>query len=136
LRNKKCLDVHGGKDEEARKVIVWNKHNGANQRWKIDYLDDNKEVEQNGIDKEFGFHRNRPFYLVSRMPFKRVAEAHPNNHVYLRRYVKNKAQQRWMFNGEDKCIHSDWRKNYVMERPSKGNSNNLIITATITSRQW
>jgi hypothetical protein len=31
--NKKCLDVHSGRDEEARQVIAWNRHNGKNQRW-------------------------------------------------------------------------------------------------------
>jgi hypothetical protein len=39
LKNKKALDVHGGKDEEGRKVIVWSRHNGKNQRWKIVYTD-------------------------------------------------------------------------------------------------
>lgn len=35
----KALDVDGGKDEEMRQVIVYNKHNGANQKWTIKYLD-------------------------------------------------------------------------------------------------
>jgi len=39
IQNGKCLDVNGAKDEEGQPVIVWNKHGGANQRWKIKYLD-------------------------------------------------------------------------------------------------
>jgi len=39
---------------------------------------------------EFGFHVNRPFYIVSRMLFRRVAEAGGNNNITLKRYVKNR----------------------------------------------
>jgi len=39
IQSGKVLDVHGGKDDENRQVIVWSKHNGANQRWKVLYLD-------------------------------------------------------------------------------------------------
>jgi hypothetical protein len=63
----KCLDVSGGKDVEGQAVIVYNRHNGANQRWKILYTD--KVVTQSsGLDKESGLHINRPFYIQSRLP--------------------------------------------------------------------
>lgn len=32
------LDVAGGKDQNNQNVLVWKKHNGANQKWKIDYI--------------------------------------------------------------------------------------------------
>jgi len=32
------LDVAGGKDQNNQPVLVWKKHNGANQKWKIDYV--------------------------------------------------------------------------------------------------
>jgi hypothetical protein len=32
------LDVSGGKDRNGQSVLVWKRHNGANQRWKIDYV--------------------------------------------------------------------------------------------------
>ena len=44
----KCLDVHGGYDHENRNVIVYNKHNGANQRWKIRYVDTLKPEPKKG----------------------------------------------------------------------------------------
>jgi len=38
------------------------------------YLDTKKKTETKGLNEEFGFHINRPFYLVSELPFNRVAE--------------------------------------------------------------
>lgn len=32
------LDVAGGKDLNNQNVLVWKKHGGANQKWKIDYV--------------------------------------------------------------------------------------------------
>ena len=32
-QNGKAIDVSGGKDVEGQAVIVWNKHNGSNQKW-------------------------------------------------------------------------------------------------------
>jgi len=72
MSNKKCLDVHGGKDEEGRNVIMWNRHNGANQRWKVVYVDKAAPIPKEGFNKDFGFYVNRPFYIVSRLPMKRV----------------------------------------------------------------
>ena len=35
----KCLDVHGGRDTQNRRVIFWNCHNGANQGWTLVRID-------------------------------------------------------------------------------------------------
>lgn len=58
----KVMDVSGGKDAETQKVIMWNKHNGANQRWRIVYVDQFKE-QNKGLIEEFGLFANRPFYI-------------------------------------------------------------------------
>jgi hypothetical protein len=39
IKNKKVLDVRGGKDVEGQTVWVWRRNNGPHQRWKIVYLD-------------------------------------------------------------------------------------------------
>jgi hypothetical protein len=31
-------------DEEGREVIAWNKHGGANQRWKVVYQDEHEKI--------------------------------------------------------------------------------------------
>jgi len=50
MKNGKALDVHGGRDEEGRPVIVWNKHGGANQRWKVIYLDKAEKIKTTGVN--------------------------------------------------------------------------------------
>jgi len=32
------LDVAGGRDRNGQNVLVWKRHNGLNQKWKIDYV--------------------------------------------------------------------------------------------------
>jgi hypothetical protein len=32
------LDVAGGRDQNNQNVLVWKKHKGLNQKWKIDYV--------------------------------------------------------------------------------------------------
>jgi hypothetical protein len=93
FRNGKALDVSGGKDEEGRPVIVWNKHNGANQKWGVVYLDNKEKEQTKGLNEDFGFHINRPFYIKSRMLFGRVAELVGASNIVLKRYTKNRTEQ-------------------------------------------
>jgi predicted RNA-binding protein with PUA domain len=37
--NNKVFDVKGGKDVEGQRLVVWNRHGGKNQRFKIVYDD-------------------------------------------------------------------------------------------------
>jgi len=80
VKTNKAFDVSGGKDVEAQKVIMWNKHNGANQRWRIVYVDQFKE-QTKGLIEDFGFFANKPFYIRSRLPMKRMAECQGNHLV-------------------------------------------------------
>jgi hypothetical protein len=36
----RALDVYQGKDAEAQKVVVYKRHGGRNQKWKIQYVDE------------------------------------------------------------------------------------------------
>ena len=83
------LDVSGGKDVEGQPVQVHNSHNGANQKWKILYTD-KAVVAKSGISKTSGFRINVPFFIVSRLPMKRVAECVGANNMVLRRYAKGR----------------------------------------------
>jgi hypothetical protein len=115
IQNKKCLDVKNNKDEEGRPVITHKRHDGANQRWKVVYADKAKDIQTKGLNKEFGFHIGRPFYLVSRLPMRRVAEMVGASNIVLKRWVRNRAAQRFVFDGVSKTIKSDHWKNYCME---------------------
>jgi len=95
-----------------------------------------EEQATSGLNAKFGFHMNRPFYIQSRLPMKRVAEAKGNNNISLMRYTKNRAAQKWVFDGVSKTIRNDNWKNYYIEIPSNGGANNLKITGTKNSRWW
>jgi len=73
VKTKKAFDVSGGKDVETQKVVMSNKHNGANQRWRIVYVDTFKE-QKKGLIEDFGLFANRPFYIRSQLPNGRMAE--------------------------------------------------------------
>lgn len=76
VQNSKVLDVRANKDKEAQEIIVWKRHNGLNQRWKILYLDQKEEEPTKGLDTDSGLYRNRPFKIQTRLPSKRVITAH------------------------------------------------------------
>lgn len=90
FNNKKVLEVKGKKDEEGQSVGVFSNNGGNHQRWTVLYVDQAGKTEEKGLDKEFGFHRNRPFYIRSRLPMKRIAECVGASNVQLKRYVKNR----------------------------------------------
>jgi len=91
IQNRKCLDVSGAKDEEGQAVIAHSNTNGLNQKWKIIYLDQAAKTATKGLNKDFGFHINRPFYIRSRLPMKRIIECIGANNVTLKRWRKNVA---------------------------------------------
>ena len=103
---------------------------------KVVYLDTDKGPQKKGLNKDFGFHCNRPFYMVSRLPMKRVVQSHGANNIALNRYVKGRNYQQWTFNCIDKTIRSNHWKNYAIEIQSNGGSSNLRTTSTINSRWW
>jgi hypothetical protein len=73
---------------------------------------------------------NRPFYLVSRLPMKRVAEV-KNYRFLLKRYTKGRMTQQFYFDGKSKTIRLQQWKNYCVEMTNKSI---LRATSTITSR--
>jgi len=124
------------KDIEGQPIIVGKPTGGLNQKWNVLYLDKRGKTETKGLNEEFNFQINKPFYLVSELPFNRVAEMHGANNVWLRRWRKNTLAQQFFFDEVTKTIRSNQWKNYCLEIQSNGNSNNLRGTSGITSRWW
>jgi hypothetical protein len=91
----KILTVKESKDDEGQAVIVSNDSgkNELNQKWKVIYLDQASKVPTKGFNKEFGWHINRPFYMVSRLPFKRVIESIGANNMVIKRWAKGRMAQ-------------------------------------------
>ena len=87
------FDVKDSTDKEGQKVQMSKRSGKTNQRWKVVYEDKMEKESTKGLNAEFGMHIARPFYLVSRLPMKRVAECHGANNIWLKRYRKNVTAQ-------------------------------------------
>jgi hypothetical protein len=137
--NNKVLEVTSSKDDEGSALIVNNRNgnnaNNANQKWKIVYVDKAEAIRTKGFNKEFGFHINRPFYIRSRMPMKRVAECHGANNVWLKRWRKNTNAQQWYFDEVSKTLKNNHWKSHSLDIQSNGGSTNIRCTTT-NSRWW
>jgi len=83
------------------------KNNKANQRWKIIYKADAEKEQTSGIDKDTGFKINKPFYIKSRMPLGRVAEAIGANNVTLKTKRVNVKGQQFFYDGVSKTVKSN-----------------------------
>ena len=103
IQNGKVLDVSGNKDYEGQSVIVWKRHNGRNQRWSILYTDDAKPDAKKGKNRRFNFYINRPFYIVSKLPMRRVIEVVGGRNLVIRtRSTRN--TQKFVFDQKSKTI--------------------------------
>jgi hypothetical protein len=134
--NKKALDVSGGKDAEGQAVIVYGNHGKVNQQWSIVYMDTFEGIDKEGMNEDFGFEVNRPFYIRSRLPMKRVAEMVGASNIVLKRYVKGRNAQQFVFDPVSKTIRSNHWKNYCIEIQGNGGNQNLRATSGISSRWW
>jgi len=133
--NNKVLEVKGSKDEEMASVGVFGNNKGRNQQWQVVYVDEADKDRTKGMNSEFGFHINRPFYMRSRLPFLRVAECHGANNVWLKRWRKNVAAQQWYFDEVSKTIKNNYWKSHSLDIQSNGGSTNIRCTTT-NSRWW
>lgn len=105
-KNGKAIDA-SPEAREGFQVYVANKSGQVQQQWKIVYIDQAPKYATEGFNEEFGFHINRPFYIRSRLPLKRVAECVGANNVVLRRWRANVAAQQWYFDGTSKTVKSN-----------------------------
>jgi hypothetical protein len=131
IQDKRVLDVSGGKDVEAQPAIVSKNNGGNNQKWNVIYVDEAKKVATKGLDKDSGFHINRPFYIRSRLPMWRVAECVGANNVQLKRWRKNVTGQQWFFDPVSHTLKNNHWKNYSLDMQG----NNFRCRPT-TSRWW
>jgi hypothetical protein len=120
---------------EGTQVVVAGRNNSIQQKWKIQYVDQTTKEPTEGFNEQFGFHVNRPFYMRSRLPLKRVAECHGANNVWLKKWRNNVKAQQWYFDGVSKTIRNNHWKSHSLDIFGNGTSNNLRCTST-NSRWW
>jgi hypothetical protein len=135
VKTNKVFDVSGSKDVEATRVTMYNKHNGANQRWRIVYVEEFKE-QHKGLIEEYGLYANRAFYIRSELPNHRLAQCQVNMNVLQQRWRNNETAQQWYFDPVMKVIRNKKWTNRVLE--SKNHSNGLgeMRCYTPNARWW
>jgi len=134
--NNKVLDVTNSKDEEGNAVGVAGNTGKKNQKWQVLYVDQAAKTKTKGLNDDFGFYINRPFYLVSELPFNRVAEMLGGTNMVLKRWRNAQRQQQFWFDEVSKTVRNNYWKNYCWDIQSNGNSNNFRTVSGINSRWW
>jgi hypothetical protein len=129
------MDVSGGRDREGNNVQAWRKNNSAAQKWTIVYQDKAGRSKSRGMNKRVGLEINRPFYIQSRMPMKRVVEAWGANWLVIRDYVKDKRGQQFFFDEKSKTIKSQQWQDRSIDIHSNGRNYHLKVSGT-NSRWW
>jgi len=99
-------------------------------------LDQKNSTETKGLNEEFGFYINRPFYMVSELPFNRVAEMLGGTNMVLKRWRKNAKNQQFWFDEKTKTLRNNHWKNYCIDIQGNGGSTNLRTVSSISSRWW
>lgn len=128
------MDVHGGRDDENRNVIVWNKHRGMNQQWEIIYQDDMEPEPKKGqLNKDFGLYVERPFHIVSQMASRRYVDVFNNKNVVLKTPNGYKSQV-WYFDQKSKTIKNQ-KNNRSLDIQNSGRHRNLQVWST-NSKWW
>ena len=94
-----------------------------------------KKGPKKGLNRHFGFYINRPFYIMSRMPMRRVVEVVGGRNLVIKRVVTNRNTQKWIFDQASKTIRSVAYRGRSFDIQSSGRSSNLQIT-TSNSRWW
>jgi hypothetical protein len=135
IGNNKVLDAQGGRDKEGNNVITWNRHNGANQKWKILYLDEKDDEPTTGLDEDSGLFRNRPFYLVSRLPKHRALTVSHGRYLRIQDKKKDNPHQIFYFDHLTRTVKSKAYTGKSISIPNKGRNNALDVETT-NARWW
>jgi hypothetical protein len=129
IRTGKVIEVAAGKDEEGSNVEVHVQNGSTQQKWKIRYVDTVKAGPTEGLDGDWGFHRNRPFYIRSKMPSGRTLEVVGSNLV-LKTILKWRKPQMFIFDGVSKTIKSEQYPEKSLDIAKSGKSRNLQLWKT------
>jgi hypothetical protein len=97
VKNNRAIEVVNSKDDEGANVGIGDRADRPNQRWNVIYLDEAADEPTSGLNKDFGFWINRPFYIVSELPMHRVIEVIGAKALVIKSKVYDKKEQRFFF---------------------------------------
>jgi len=112
------LDIHRGKDTEGNQVIVWRRHNGANQKWTVECIEE--DTIQNGLIPD------RPFRLITKMKSGRA----------LTRVGKDVKITDRNNSNNDQVFVFDSKMGSIQPKTSKGLSLDIVDWGKQRTLQW
>lgn len=125
-----AFDVAGASDSEGANVNTYKLMDKANQRWKIIYVDEADKDATKGFNKEYGFQINKPFYIVSTLPQKRVVEAIGGNNLVIKSLRRNDEGQQFTWDAVSKTIKNVKWSDKSVTITGAGNGPNMQIFTT------
>jgi hypothetical protein len=87
LYDDKVIMVKDAKDVEGTLIVSGSANGKPHQKWTVLYTSD---VKKDTTKHNFGFRVNEPFYIVSKLPFKRVLECIGASYTRIKKYYKNR----------------------------------------------
>lgn len=119
------VEVSGHVAKEGTNVGLHPLNDGIHQRWAIRYLDQTKKEPTSGLNRDFGFWINRPFYIISRLPMKRALEIVGGRNMVIRSKVFGRRTQQFVFDIKSKTVKSVAYMDRSLDIANAGRSSNL-----------
>lgn len=91
----KVMDVTGSGDRDGQNVIVWKRHGGKNQQWKIEYI--NPDSIKGGLIPD------KPFKIISKLRSGRAVTREGKN-IRIRDKSGNNQNQLFVFDSRSGSI--------------------------------
>ena len=111
------------------------RHDGLSQRWKVLYTDQ-VVIQKSGLNRDFGFHVNRPFMIFSKMYMRRALEvvgeeSKTNIVLNARPYpAGDRLSKAWYSDSATKTIRSIAFKDQSLTIRDGGQSDDLQVDTT------
>jgi hypothetical protein len=129
----KVLDVQGGRDAVNTNVAAYPRAKGANQKWKILYVDEAKPDPKKGeYVGSAGLYNLRDFYVISSLPSRRRLDRIGNNVVI--KTANGRTSQKWYYDYKNRAINSRQNPNYVLHIDGNGARTKVMIA--YKAEQW
>jgi hypothetical protein len=88
------------------------------------------------LDEAYGLFANRPFFIRSRLPDKRMAECQGNRDVRQRAFRQGETSQQWVFDPIKKVIRSKKWNDRVLETSNHAHGRGSMRCYTESGRWW
>lgn len=121
------LDVAGGRDRNGQNILVWTKHNGRNQKWRIEYLNrkpqkpKKKAAPRKGeYSADHHLYVERPFYIVSKLGSQRYLDNDKRGNKLVVKKENGNESQQWWFDFKRRIIRNKSNNGFCLGAKASG----------------